>query len=166
MKSETKFELKKIGLIYTPYENTAPYQPVEEKEKEFFIIIDEEFAAGLKELAKFKYIYLIYVLNKSDKTPDMTVVPPWSNGKPVGVFSSRSPLRPNPIGLSVVKLKKVAGNKIFISGADVFNETPLLDIKPYIKDLDSKEDANNGWIEDASDLEHLALHIKGIPHEY
>jgi len=166
MESKLNFSLKKIGYIYTPYKDSAPYQPLEETGEEFFIIIDEEYIEGLRELSKFNYIYIIYILDKIEKTPEMMVVPPWGNGKSVGVFSSRSPQRPNALGLSVVKLKKVEGNKIYISGADVFNKTPLLDIKPYIKDLDSKEDSNNGWVEDADDLEHLALHIKGIPHDY
>ncbi|MEN8222448.1 MAG: tRNA (N6-threonylcarbamoyladenosine(37)-N6)-methyltransferase TrmO [Acidobacteriota bacterium] len=161
-----KFELKSIGSIYTPYKETAPYQPVEEAEKDFYIILDEEYTGGLSELSEFTHIFIIYILDKLEKTSEMKVVPPWGNGRSVGVFSSRSPLRPNPIGMSVVKLKKVVGNKIYISGADVFNKTPLLDIKPYIKDLDSKENSNNGWIEDASDFEHLALHIRGIPHDY
>ncbi|MBW2124324.1 MAG: SAM-dependent methyltransferase, partial [Deltaproteobacteria bacterium] len=57
-------------------------------------------------------------------------------------------------------------NVIYTSGLDVFDGTPLLDIKPYIRDLDSKGDANYGWIEDLEDRDHLLLHIKGIPHEY
>ncbi len=166
MSDNSTFVLKTIGLINTPYVESAPYQPLEENDKEFFVVIDEEYVEGLKDLSKFKYIFLIYILNKLNREPDMGVIPPWGNGKTVGVFSSRSPLRPNPIGISVVKLKKIIGNKIYISGADVFNGTPLLDIKPYVKDLDSKTDANNGWIEDSDDLEHLSLHIRGIPHDY
>ena len=96
----------------------------------------------------------------------MLVIPPWSDGKEIGLFASRSPVRPNPIGVSIVKLLKINKNEIFTSGLDVFDGTPLLDIKPYVKDLDSKEDANYGWIEDMKDKEHLILHIKGIPHEY
>ena len=96
----------------------------------------------------------------------MIVSPPWAEGKRVGVFSSRSPLRPNPIGLSVVRVKSIVENRIYTSGLDVFDGTPLLDIKPYIKDLDSKTDANYGWVEEMDDMEHLVLHIKGIPHNY
>jgi len=55
---------------------------------------------------------------------------------------------------------------LITDGLDVFDKTPLLDIKPYIKDLDSKADANYGWIEDMDNMEHLALHIRGIPHDY
>ena len=62
--------------------------------------------------------------------------------------------------------KSITNNEILTSGMDVFDGTPLLDIKPYIKDLDTKQDDNYGWIEDMDDREHLLLHIKGIPHDY
>jgi hypothetical protein len=62
--------------------------------------------------------------------------------------------------------KGITNNEILTSGMDVFDGTPLLDIKPYIKDLDTKHDANYGWIEDMDDREHLLLHIRGIPHDY
>ena len=97
----------------------------------------------------------------------MVVNPPWSQGTTVGLFASRSPRRPNPIGISVVRVKKIVDNEIFTSGLDVFDGTPVLDIKPYLKDLDSKADADYGWIADSgSDMDHLLLHIKGVPHEY
>jgi tRNA (Thr-GGU) A37 N-methylase len=66
----------------------------------------------------------------------------------------------------VVGIKKIRGRKIFTSGLDVFDGTPLLDLKPYVKDLDSRPDANYGWIQDINYYEHLLLHIKGIPHNY
>lgn len=79
------------------------------------------------------------------------------------MFASRSPARPNPIGLSIVRLKKVVGNEVFTSGLDVFDNTPLLDIKPYINDLDSKHDANYGWIDNLSgNKRYFFLHIMGI----
>jgi len=160
------FKFKKIGIIHTPYTNNAPYQPVENDEGNFFISLDYDYLDGLKKLSKFHYIYLIYYIHKLKREVSMTVYPPWAKGKEVGLFASRSPLRPNPIGLSVVKIKKISKNKIFTSGLDVFDGTPLLDIKPYLKDLDSKTDANYGWVDELGDKDHLILHIKGIPHEY
>jgi tRNA (adenine37-N6)-methyltransferase len=162
------FEIRQIGVIRTPYIDAAPYQPVDGDRGEFCIVLEEEYIEGLLELEKFRYIYVIYYIDRLKRVPCMTVIPPWgSSGAKVGLFASRSPARPNPIGISAVRLKKIAGNKIFISGLDAFDKTPLLDIKPYIKDLDHKNDANHGWLDglDGGE-EHLLLHIKGIAHDY
>ncbi len=155
-----------IGIIHTPYKESAPYQPVEEAEDEFTAVLEPRYEAGLFKLEKFRYIYLIYYIDRLNVQPKMHVKPPWAGSVEVGLFASRSPARPNPIGLSVVKVKKVEGNVVYTSGLDVFDGTPLLDIKPYIRELDSKEDANYGWIEGLDNREHLMLHIKGIPHKY
>jgi len=157
-------KIQKIGEIRTPYKEKAPYQPKDNVEKdEFYINLNDDYIKALDQIEKFKYIYVLYYLNLSKDNPDLKIQPPWSNGKEVGLFASRSPHRINPIGLSVVELKKIKENKIFISSLDAFDKTPLLDIKPYIKNLDDKIDANYGWI-DKNDFKHLNLHIKGIPH--
>jgi tRNA-Thr(GGU) m(6)t(6)A37 methyltransferase TsaA len=158
-------KFKKIGVIKTPYMDDAPYQPVDEDKGEFCIIIDDKYVEGLAKLGKFRYIYVIYYLDRAREETPMIINPAWVDNEKVGLFASRSPERPNPIGLSVVRIKKITGNKIFTSGLDVFDNTPLLDIKPYVKDLDSKKDSNYGWIENLKgNMEHLLLHIKGIPH--
>lgn len=163
----TNFNLKSIGVIRTPYINSAPYQPVDEDKGEFRIVLDAKYTEGLLDLDSFRYIYVIYYIDRLKSKLSMVVSPPWSGGAKVGLFASRSPLRPNPIGISIVRVKKIVNNEIFTSGLDVFDKTPLLDIKPYVKDLDSKNDANYGWIDDLdSNKEHLLLHIKGIPHKY
>lgn len=123
-------------------------------------------ANNLYTLEKFNYIYLIFFADRITREPEMLVSPPWAKGKRVGVFASRSPVRPNPVGLSIVRIKNIVGNKVYTSGLDVFDKTPLLDIKPYIRDLDNKDSANYGWIEEMDDMAHLSLHIKGIPHDY
>ena len=160
-------ELKEIGVIRTPYIDSAPYQPVDDDEGEFRVVLDEKYADGLSDLANFRYMYAIYYIDRLSNSPSMIVSPSWTPGTKVGLFASRSPVRPNPIGISIVRIKKIVKNEIFTSGLDVFNNTPLLDIKPYVKDLDSKNDANYGWLDDLDgDKEHLFLHIKSIPHEY
>jgi len=161
-----KIELKSIGVIHTPYKKSAPYQPVEGASGDFNIVLDPAYQDGLHKLEKFRYLYVIYYIDRLARSVEMLVKPPWAEGIQVGVFASRSPLRPNPIGVSIVNLKRIEGNVIYTSGLDVFDGTPLLDIKPYIKDLDSKENANYGWIEDLDNRDHLILHIKGIPHHY
>lgn len=159
-------KMKPIGYIHSPYQDKAPYQPTENDEGEFYIELAEELTEGLRDLEKFRYIYVLYFIHRLSKEVKMNVSPPWADGKKVGLFSSRSPVRPNPIGLSIVKILKIKDNRIYTSGLDAFHGTPVLDIKPYIQDLDNKEDANGGWLDEMEDLEHLKLHIKGIPHEY
>jgi len=166
MKEVSVLRFRPIGVIRTPYTDTAPYQPVDEDEGDFRVVVYPRYAGGLYKLDTFRYIYLLYYLHQVKREPEMTVSPPWAGGKQVGLFSSRSPARPNGIGLSVVRIKKIVNNEIYTSGLDVFDGTPLLDIKPYIMELDSKSDANYGWIEEMDDRDHLILHIKGIPHDY
>jgi len=161
-----EYRLKPIGIIRTPYVDSAPYQPLANDEGEFRLCVDPPYADGLKDLDRFRYIYVLYLIHRVTRKPSMSVTPPWTPGKKVGLFPSRSPARPNPLGLSIVEVKGIKGNEVFTSGLDAFDGTPLLDIKPYIKDLDSKEDANYGWLEDLEDRDHLMLHIKGIPHDY
>jgi tRNA (adenine37-N6)-methyltransferase len=160
------FYFRRIGVIHTPYKSNAPYQPVENDEGDFRIMVEPQYASGLFKLSEFRYIYVLYYTHLIRQKPSMIVSPPWTGGLKVGLFASRSPVRPNGIGLSIVRLKKISNNEIITSGMDVFDETPVLDIKPYIKDLDSKAEANYGWLEEMDDYEHLLLHIKGIPHDY
>jgi tRNA-Thr(GGU) m(6)t(6)A37 methyltransferase TsaA len=155
-----------IGVIRTPYRDSAPYQPVDTEGQEFRITLDECYREGLVGLEKFRYLYVLFHIDKLSRPVKMQVCPPWAKGREVGLFASRSPIRPNPIGLSIVRIIKIAGTDIYTSGLDVFDQTPLLDIKPYIKDLDTKLDANYGWLDDADDMEHLAQHIKGLPHDH
>ena len=163
----SNLRFKQIGVIRTPYIDSAPYQPLDKDKGEFRIVFDAKYTEGLLGLGSFRYIYVIYYIDRLKRRPSMIVSPPWAYGTKLGLFASRSPVRPNPIGISIVRVKRIINNEIFTSGMDVFDNTPLLDIKPYVKDLDSKKDANYGWIDDlAHDKEHLLLHIKGIPHEY
>ena len=161
-----KISFQPIGTIRTPYLDSAPYQPVEESDQEFFLQLDPEYVAGLKDLDSFTYLYVLYFVDRLSGVAPMAVTPPWAKGQQVGLFASRSPLRPNPIGLSVVRIRKIVDCRVYTSGLDVFDNTPLLDIKPYINDLDSKCDANNGWVQTIDEDDHLALHIQGIPHDY
>jgi len=162
----TCLELNPIGVIRTPYTDSAPYQPMVEDEGDFRIVVEPQYADGLYKLSGFRYIYVIYYIHHVKGDPAMIVSPPWAGGVTIGVFASRSPDRPNHIGLSIVRIKSIINNEILTSGLDAFDGTPVLDIKPYIKDLDVKSDANYGWIEEIEGHEHLSLHIKGIPHDY
>ena len=160
---DAALKLKKIGTIHTPYKNFAPYQPREGDEGEFIIEVDPAYQEGLNRLEEFRYIYVLYYLHKKGDEVHLKVQSPWSDEQ-VGLFASRSSHRPNPLGLSVVRLRKIEKNKLFTSGLDVFDGTPLLDLKPYLQELDSKAEADYGWLTGGAAQEHLLLHIKGIPH--
>lgn len=166
MRSFSMISFEPIGVIHTPYRNNAPYQPVSNDVGEFYIDLCEAYTDGLKELLRFKYIYLLFYIDRLHEKPKMRFTPPWLKNKELGLFATRTPNRPNPIGLSIVKLINVIDRKIIVSGLDVFDGTPLLDIKPYIKELDDKSDANYGWLDDVDNKEHFMLHIKGVPHDY
>ena len=140
-----ELKLKSIGTIRTPHIHNAPDQPVEHDEGDFRVVLNPEYTSGLHELESFRYIYLVYYMDRMGRVVSMRAKPPRAGGIEVGVFASRSPARPNPIGLSIVRLLRIVNNVLFTSGLDVLDGTPLLDIKPYLKDLDSKQDANNGW---------------------
>jgi tRNA-Thr(GGU) m(6)t(6)A37 methyltransferase TsaA len=157
-----------IGVIHTPYdESFAPNQPVEREDSEARIVLDPDLAPALTDLEGFRYVYVLYHLHRQDRPPKLRVKPPWARGAEVGLFASRSPARPNPIGLSVVRLKRIDGDTVVTSGLDAHDGTPLLDIKPYIRGLDSKHDANTGWIEKLEGGgDHLLEHIRGVPHEH
>jgi tRNA-Thr(GGU) m(6)t(6)A37 methyltransferase TsaA len=158
-------ELHPIGVLRTPYKDHAPKQPQPDAEGDFRIVLDERWADGLYMLEKFKYLNVLFFL---DRSPDdvVTRVTPPSVPMKVGLFASRSPKRPNPIALSVVTIKKISGNTIFISGIDALDKTPLLDIKPYIGALDCKPDAGNGWIDELFDSDHHLSHLKGESHSH
>ena len=136
-----------IGTIHTPYtsQEEVPHQPDPEAEGGFYIQLNPELVDGLYRLDSFNYIQVFFFLDRPDKPVTLRVRPPSGGGMEVGLFASRSPRRPNPVGLSTVRLKAIDGSRLDISGIDVLDNTPLLDIKPYFKGLDFRDDANEGW---------------------
>lgn len=134
--------LKPIGIIHSPFKdkNSAPHQgrfSEEISEIEIF----PEFEGGLRDIEKYKYLILLYWLHEA-KRDSLIAVPP-SSGKEHGVFATRSPNRPNPIGFSVVKLIERRGRFLKVKWLDAIDKTPLLDIKPYFSDLDCIKDAES-----------------------
>ena len=156
-----------IGTIVTPYTDWAPHQPPEREAKEgtFKLVLRPELAPGLDQLRRFSHIYVLFHLDRAERPESLRVSPPWAHGKvEVGLFASRSSRRPNPIGLSVVRVLRVEGNEVFTSPLDAYDGTPLLDIKPYVGELDARGDANSGWVDDLEDRDHLVQHLRGVPH--
>lgn len=139
-------EYAPIGLIHSPFAETSgmPIQPAGARDIEGSVEIQPEYAAGLKDLDGFSHIILLYHFHQSEGFS--LVVQPFLDDVEHGLFSTRAPKRPNPIGLSVVRLDSIENNILYIRDVDILNETPLLDIKPYIPDFDSREDVHIGWL--------------------
>lgn len=156
-----------IGTIHTPYfDFNTPHQPIPDAPGDFWITLNPDYSSALKTLSTFNYIYVLYQLDQVTPPTELLTTSPWAPELEIGLFASRSPKRPNPIGLSIVKVKEINGNELVISGIDAYNGTPLLDIKPYIHFLDSKEDANNGWFDALPDKEHTMAHALGLSHDH
>jgi len=141
--------VKPVATIHSPFCHLAdmPVQPKGAKEVYATIEFDKAYEDGLKDLDGFSHVYLIYYFHKV-KEPKLSVVP--FNDKTNttrGVFSTRTPMHPNSLGLSVVELVKVEKNIVTIKGVDILDGTPLLDIKPYIENFDKIEgDTRSGWM--------------------
>jgi len=167
--SEASVSLPVIGTAHTPYQDEAPYQPLKKGSAgvgAFYLDINPLYAAGLHELGSFTHIYILSYLHRSTD-PELMVNPPWreENGE-YGVFATRSPNRPSPIGLTRTRLYHLVGNRIYTGQLDLYDGTPILDIKPYIESLDSADSVdlgNDGWLEGS---DHLELHRLGIPHPH
>ena len=138
---------KPIGFIHTPFKEPkgVPIQPVAGKDIEGKVEILPDYVEGLKDLEGFSHIILIYHLHLSKKAS--LLVKPYMDEKLRGVFATRAPSRPNPIGLSIVRLVKIKGNMIYIKDVDIVDGTPLLDIKPYVPEFDLREVNRIGWLE-------------------
>jgi tRNA (adenine37-N6)-methyltransferase len=140
-------EIRPIGTIHSPFTSIEdmPIQPKGAKGIEGYVLMDREYMDGLKDMEGFSHIYLLYSFHEAKRTE--LLVTPFMDSKTRGVFSTRSPLRPNHIGISIVTLKKVEENKITVDGIDVLDGTPLLDIKPYIEKFDGVTNSTSGWMQ-------------------
>ncbi|MDX9864454.1 MAG: tRNA (N6-threonylcarbamoyladenosine(37)-N6)-methyltransferase TrmO [Anaerolineaceae bacterium] len=126
-----------IGFIHSPYIDSGPRQSIPDAEGDFHIVIDPAFEKGLFRLEERAHIYVLYWLNRITEPVKWIITPHHNDANPVGLFASRTPLRPNPIGLALVELRNVEANILHISGIDALDGTPVLDIKPYFPGLDS-----------------------------
>jgi tRNA-Thr(GGU) m(6)t(6)A37 methyltransferase TsaA len=135
-----------IGVIHTPFTSLRdmPIQPVGARDVEGEVVVEERFAPGLKDLDGFSHIYLLYFFHAANRI-ELEVVPFMDSARH-GVFATRSPLRPAHLGLSVVELLAVDGNRLRVRGVDILDGTPLLDIKPYIPQFDHRPEATSGWM--------------------
>ncbi len=138
---------KPIGIIHSPFKEPKgmPIQPVCTKDIDGRVEVFPEYAEGLKDVEGFSHIILIYHFHLSSKVP--LRVKPYLDGQLRGVFATRAPARPNPIGISIVRLVRIKKNILHIHDADIVDGTPLLDIKPYVPEFDRRETWKIGWLE-------------------
>jgi tRNA-Thr(GGU) m(6)t(6)A37 methyltransferase TsaA len=134
-----------IGVIHTPFHDPAgmPIQPAGGEGVRGIITVYPEFAEGLLDIEGFSKIILIYHFHRSGKC--MLYLVPFLDTRPHGVFSTRAPNRPNPIGVSIVSLLRKEDTSLHISGVDMLDGTPLLDIKPYLPECDAFSCERTGW---------------------
>jgi len=137
---------KPIGVIHSPFTQieNMPIQSSAAKGISGHIVVNEDYVDGLCDLDGFSHIYLLYHLHLS-KSYNLKVIP-FLDDQQRGVFSTRAPRRPNPIGLSVVKLVKIDLNILEIENVDIIDGTPLLDIKPYVQEMDGVNQYRIGWL--------------------
>jgi tRNA-Thr(GGU) m(6)t(6)A37 methyltransferase TsaA len=134
-----------IGTIHSPFTELAgmPIQPAGAQGVRGTIMIDEKFRDGLRDLCGFSRIILIYHLHRAQGyTLDVI---PFLDTVPHGLFATRAPRRPNPIGLSIVRLMAVNDCEMVIGDVDIVDGTPLLDIKPYVPEFDCFPEEKSGW---------------------
>jgi len=138
-----------IGIIHSPFTELKgmPIQPTSESSAEGKLEIYSEFVNGLKDLEGFSHIYLIYHLHKAASAK--LRLKPFLDHEVRGVFSTRAPRRPNSIGLSLVKIAYIEENFVYIEKIDILNNTPLLDIKPYIPEFEGINNVRVGWVKKA-----------------
>jgi tRNA (adenine37-N6)-methyltransferase len=149
MNEHKMIEFKPIGIIHSPFNDPhdMPIQPPGAAGVKGTVEVLADFHEGLADLDGFSHIILLYLFHRSQGFK-LTVVP-FMDSKPRGLFATRAPKRPNPIGISIVQLESVKDGILYIENVDILDGTPLLDIKPYVPAFDHPKDIRTGWLEGA-----------------
>lgn len=144
------FEMRPIGHVRSPFKETReiPKGPGAKHDAEGVLEILPEFEPGLTDIEGFSHLFVIWVFDRSEGFALLGTPP--SDDRPHGVFATRSPWRPNAIGLTVVELLRRDGPRLHVRGVDMLDETPILDIKPYLSSV-PPEAIRNGWMKDAEE---------------
>lgn len=144
MSNATEFTMRPIGVIHSPFNNPSD-TPIQSSRSRAAgeIEVYPEFQEGLQDIEGLSHLILLYVFHLS--TGYALRVRPFLDLEMRGLFATRYPARPNPIGISVVRVLALRGNVLEIEGVDVLDGTPLLDIKPYLPDFDVRTDVRTGW---------------------
>ena len=143
--------MRPIGYVRSPYKDTKeiPKGLAAKHEAEGVLGIREELADGLQDIEGFSHLFVIWLFDRSEGF-SLVGTPPIDN-RPHGVFATRSPRRPNPIGLTVVELLAREGCNLRVRGIDMLDGTPILDIKPYLTSI-PQERVRRGWLEEAESI--------------
>ena len=143
-----EIKYKPIGVIHSPFKEPkgTPIQPAGAKGINGTVEVFPEYAEGLKDVEGFSHIILIYHFHLSKTSP--LKVKPYMDNEVHGVFAMRGPSRPNPIGISIVRLVSIEENILHIQDVDIVDGTPLLHIKPYVPEFDARETEKTGWLEE------------------
>jgi len=141
--------MRPSGVIRSPFTEKEK-TPIQASRSQAIgqVEIYPEFADGLKDIEALSHIYLLYVFHESQGFK--LQVKPFLDNQKHGIFATRYPYRPNPIGLSIVKLLSRENNILTVEGIDTLDGTPLLDIKPYVPDFDHRTEVRTGWYETRS----------------
>lgn len=142
-----KIEFTPIGIIHSPFVRLEdmPIQPSGAVGIEGTVEVFEEYRAGLRDLDGFSHLILLYHFHRV-RSFELQVVP-FLDTEPHGIFATRAPKRPNAIGLSIVQLDKIEDGVLYLRNVDIFDGTPLLDIKPYVPEFDAQSEVRTGWLE-------------------
>lgn len=148
MTNDREMIFQPIGSVKSPYQDLEgmPIQPAGARGVKGKIILNPDLVDGLKDLEGFSHLLLIYFFHQSEGYD--LLIKPFLDDDKHGVFATRAPRRPNKIGISVVKLIGIQGNVLEIEDIDMLDGTPVLDIKPFIPDLDNLGNVSLGWLED------------------
>lgn len=146
-----KVECQPIGIVRSPFKDIEdmPIQPTGDAAATGTVEILPEFAPGLADLDGFSHIILIYHFHRVRSVE--LIVTPFLDDRSHGIFATRAPTRPNPIGLSIVDLVRREGNTLHVTNLDIVDGTPLLDIKPYVPQFDAAQVTRLGWLEQTED---------------
>jgi tRNA-Thr(GGU) m(6)t(6)A37 methyltransferase TsaA len=146
-----EIRLMEIGRVHSQYQHATgtPIQPCRAGDSPGYVALRPEFAGGLNDLAGFDRVWLIYYFHRASAAK-MSVVP-YRDTVPHGLFATRVPARPNPIGMSCVRLLDIEENILRLGEVDILDDTPLLDIKPYVPQYDNYPVQRCGWLDTVPD---------------
>jgi tRNA-Thr(GGU) m(6)t(6)A37 methyltransferase TsaA len=147
----TPITLRPVGYVRSPHTEKAqiPKGPGAKHEAAGILEILPEFERGLQDIDGFSHLYVIWIFDRVEPGDTLVSTPP-TDDRPHGVFATRSPQRPNPLGLSIVELLGREGNRLRVRGVDMLDGTPVVDIKPYLSSVPEAQ-IRRGWLAEAEE---------------